>query len=389
MNLGRYGNLNVIQLGMHERGAGGGVDRYFWDLYDHLAPSPDLELNAFFFRHRSDQRLERPGEFCLGSTKQPGYRRLWKVRRGVLGGLPALSHPDSVIVASHFAFYAAALLPKLSQMNHVVHFHGPWAAETAVERRHQANAAMKRMIERSVYSSAKAFVTLSQAFKDLLTNEYQVDPERVHVIPGAVDIHRFFPGNRRSARGRLGWPQDATILFCLRRLVRRMGLENLIEAFQQVAGKHSDTMLIVGGAGPLRMELESQINRCDLVDRIRLVGFVQDEDLVLAYQAADLSIVPSQSLEGFGLTTLESLACGTPVLVTPVGGLPEAVGGLARELVLSGRQSDDIAAWLDRFLGGKLFLPSGETCRQYIEGNFSWPTIAKQVKALYWHAATI
>ena len=74
------------------------------------------------------------------------------------------------------------------------------------------------------------------------------------------------------------------------------------------------------------------------LDRPRpLLGFVPDEQLPLAYRAADFSIVPSVALEGFGLIVAESLAAGTPVLVTAVGGLPETLEGLAPQCVVQER----------------------------------------------------
>jgi glycosyltransferase involved in cell wall biosynthesis len=376
--------LKVIQIGMHERGAGGGVERIFWDLVDQLAVFPDLEVSPFFFQHHSTPIERRNGEFCLGSTSQFAGRRLWNLRQAVLSELQA-SRSGSVVVASHFAFYAAALLPKLSRMNHVVHFHGPWAAETAAERR--PHVAMKRAVEGTVYSSAKAFVTLSQAFKDLLTAEYRVDPARVHVIPGAVDARRFSPGDSTAARQRLGWPNQGRIVLCVRRLVRRMGLENLLDAFVAVAGEHPDSILVIGGAGPLRDELAAKAREHRLSDRVLFTGFIPETNLPFAYQAADLSIVPSQSLEGFGLTALESLACGTPVLVTPVGGLPEVVRDLDRNLLLPDKGDAAIADRLHLFLNGALSLPSSNDCRKYVESNFSGRVIAERMRALYWRVA--
>jgi glycosyltransferase involved in cell wall biosynthesis len=305
----------------------------------------------------------------------------------VLREIEALPKSDSLIVASHFAFYASALLPKLSRMNHVVHFHGPWAAETAVEGQHQSKVALKRMIERSVYSSAKAFVTLSRAFKDLLVDSYGVDPRRIHVIPGGVDLKQFTPGDRGEARERLGLPKTSSVFLCVRRLVRRMGLELLIEAFAVTAQKHPNVFLMIGGSGPLRAELETKVRNYDLSNQIRFLGFIPDEDLALAYRAANLSIVPSQSLEGFGLTSLESLACGTPVLVTPVGGLPEAVAGLSPELVLSDRTAETLGRSLNQFLKGGLVVPSAADCRRYVEANFSWHEISERVKKVYWEVA--
>jgi glycosyltransferase involved in cell wall biosynthesis len=372
---------------MHERGSGGGLDRVFWDLVNAFAAFPDFSVSPFFFQHRSTPVERRSGEFCVGSTSQFAGRRLWKLRRAVFSEL-SVSRADSIVVASHFAFYAGALLPNLSRMNHVVHFHGPWAGETAAEQRLQLNVAMKRGVERVVYSSAKAFVTLSQAFKDLLTAEYRVDPARVYVIPGAVDSQRFSPGERIAARRRLGWPEDTPILFCVRRLVRRMGLENLLDAFAEVAREHADAILMIGGTGPLRDELEVRTKNLDLRDQVRFTGFIPESNLPSAYRAADLSILPSQALEGFGLTALESLACGTPVLVTPVGGLPEVVKQLDTKLILPDKGAAGIADRLHLFFAGSLSLPSSEECRKYVQANYSLATMAERVKALYWQVAS-
>jgi glycosyltransferase involved in cell wall biosynthesis len=382
-NNGKIEQLRVLQLGMHERSAGGGVDHFFWDLFDHLAASPDLSLSAFFFRHRTAIVEERTGEFCLGSTNLSGTQRLWKLRRAVLTRLADKSAVTSTVVVSHFALYASALLPQLARLNHVVHFQGPWAIESATEGNSGLNVRLKRLIERAVYSSANAFITLSHSFRDLLIAEYRVDPTRVHVIPPAVDLQRFALGDRREARERLGWPQDATILLCVRRLARRMGLETLIEAFKLVADAHPGSLLFLGGTGALRDELVAKIESHGLTGRVRLLGFIPHDRLATAYQAADLSIMPSQSLEGFGLTTLESLATGTPVLVTPVGGLPEGVSSLDPKLVLRDKNSAALAEWVDLFLSRKLSLPGPEECRKHVEINFAWPLIAQRVKGLY------
>ena len=183
-------------------------------------------------------------------------------------------------------------------MNHVVHFHGPWAAETEAEGMSRMNIAMKRSIERLVYSSAKAFVTLSEAFKNSLANDYRVDPERIYVIPGGVRLERFSPGARDEARERLGWPKNGVFVLCVRRLVRRMGLEMLIDAFAAIAHQQPDSFLIIGGAGPLREELEAKVKTYNLSRQIRFLGFVPESDLPLAYRAADLSIVPSKDWKG-------------------------------------------------------------------------------------------
>ena len=94
-------------------------------------------------------------------------------------------------------------------------------------------------------------------------------------------------------------------------------------------------------------------------------------------------MVPTVALEGFGLITVESLASGTPVLVTPVGGLPEAVAGLSPNLVLPETGANAIAAGLAGALNGSLQLPDADACRRYARENFDNSVIAKRVASVY------
>ncbi len=100
----------------------------------------------------------------------------------------------------------------------------------------------------------------------------------------------------------------------------------------------------------------------------------------VAYQAADLTVVPSQSLEGFGLILLESLACGTPVLCTPVGGMPEILANFSPQLITDSTDTEAIALRLEALLSGQLSMPSRTACRDYASTYFNWPKIAQQVR---------
>jgi glycosyltransferase involved in cell wall biosynthesis len=110
---------------------------------------------------------------------------------------------------------------------------------------------------------------------------------------------------------------------------------------------------------------------------------VSDEDLPYLYRAANLSVVPTMALEGFGLIAAESLAAGTPCLVSPIGGLPEVVKGLSANLVLRSPATEDIAEAVLGALQGRLSLPDDLSCRAYAEKNFDWQVIAAQIADVY------
>ena len=369
---------HVLELGMHFDPSRGGADRYFAGLLQGLESSDENFTAAAFgdLAVASEDSSRR----SLGPDGMSLWKRWFALRK--LGG----HLPDScAVVASHFALYALPLLGLLKNTAHVVHFHGPWAEESAGERQNPWVVWIKRLVERRVYDSADRFIVLSQAFRDVLIKGYGVPSRKIAVIPGGVDTTHFQPVDQREARRRMNWPEDKKIVFCVRRMVRRMGLENLIDAFGRVAAGQPNAVLILAGKGPLLAELQSRANAIGLPERIVFPGFIPDGDLPAAYSAADFSLVPSQSLEGFGLITLESLACGTPVLVTPVGGLPETVHPLDPSLVLAGCQVEDIARGL-RY-GFSHPLPSRDRCRDYVRSNFSWPVIARRVVSVYQEAA--
>jgi glycosyltransferase involved in cell wall biosynthesis len=162
-----------------------------------------------------------------------------------------------------------------------------------------------------------------------------------------------------------------------------MGLEDLIEAMVLVRRAVPEALLAIAGKGPLAAALQALIEQRGLSQHVRLAGFVADEALPLWYRAANLSVVPTVALEGFGLTTIESLAAGTPVLVTPVDGLPEAVVPLDPQLVLEASGARALAAGLADTLLGRRVVPGEAACREYARSHFDLPVIAAKVATVY------
>jgi glycosyltransferase involved in cell wall biosynthesis len=238
------------------------------------------------------------------------------------------------------------------------------------------------VLERAVYGRANRIVALSSASAHILRHDYGIDEARIRVIPGGVDLDRFACDRSRSAaRAALGWPPDRPIVLVVRRLARVKGLEGLIDAMALVARLRPDVLLVVAGSGILRAELEKRVGVRHLRDAVRFAGHL-GETLPLAYRAADFSIVPTVQMETFGLVVLESLASGTPVLVTPVGALPDLAAPLEPSLVLGGTDPESIARGMLDALGGRLPLPRAERCAAYARA-FAWPEIARRVRDVY------
>src|SRR5439155_6568924 len=104
------------------------------------------------------------------------------------------------------------------------------------------------------------------------------------VVPGGVDPEVFAPGDRRVARDRLGISTDSWVVLAVRRLVPRMGLDVLLEAWQQLDRAEGQSLLLLAGEGPARAELESLAERLGIREQVRFLGTVSEADLVACYR---------------------------------------------------------------------------------------------------------
>ncbi|WP_226833967.1 glycosyltransferase family 4 protein [Acidithiobacillus ferrooxidans] len=372
--------MRTLQLGMgwfSEQP--GGLNRVYFELLRHL-PEVGVEARGLVAGSAAVAK-QSGGQVCAFAPANAPLWQRWRGGRREMATMTSNFRPQ--LVVSHFALYTYPILGQI-MVPFVVHFHGPWADEGAVEGGRGVARIIKQSIETAVYRRARRLICLSQAFATLLVERYGVDPARVRIVPGGVDAGRFegVP-DPAVARDRLGWPQDRPIVFAVRRLVRRMGLEDLIEAMVEVRRRVPDVLLLIGGRGPLQGELTARIEQLGLTDHVRLLGYLSDEALLLAYRAADITVVPTVALEGFGLIVAESLAAGTPTLVTPVGGLPEVVRDLSADLVLPAIGPAALAEGISAALRGDMVLPDTDACRAFAREHYDWPSIAMRVRAVY------
>jgi glycosyltransferase involved in cell wall biosynthesis len=294
-----------------------------------------------------------------------------------------LAEHKFALVASHFPYHIVSSLD-LIRVPIVSHFHGPWAYESAAEGGGRVAFSVKKDIERIVLRRSAKVITLSEAFKQVVVERYGVGPGCVEVIPGGIFIDSVsLTVDRRAAREGLRWPTDRPILLSTRRLVHRMGLINLVEAARRLSESHPELLTMIVGEGPVAPHLRAAIEELGLESRVRLVGFLPDAELDMAYRAADLCIVPSVALEGFGLVCLESLVRGTPVLVTPTGGLPEVVRDLDPRLVLPDSTPGALAEGIGWALDNLQLLPTAQQCEQYVGDRFSWEMVTSRILDVY------
>ena len=296
------------------------------------------------------------------------------------------NRPDVVNV--HFAYdgIGAVVAARLTGIPVVEMFQGPWAQEalaTGLRGRWPLSSRVRRFIERRIYRSARRSIVLSSAFRDLLAQDYGVPASRIRVIPPGIDLVPFEERiDRAVARTSLGLA-DRPTLVTVRRLVRRMGIDLLIEAIALLP-PDDRPQLAIAGVGPDREVLEQLSIDLGVASDVTFLGRVPDADLAILYAAADLCVVPTRQLEGFGYVVLEAYASGTPVLATAVGGLREVVGGFDPDRLVS-PDAAGISDGIRASLQDDAQLPDRDACRTYA-ASFAWDRVIQRVEHVFHEA---
>ena len=271
----------------------------------------------------------------------------------------------------------------------VYYYHSPWHEEFLVKKQkskakagktEKAIAHIMRWMEKRILLKADEVIVLSQYMLKKVSGIHNYPGKKIVEIPGGVDLNRFHlpDGGKAKAKRTNKLPQDKTIFLTVRNLVPRMGLENLIQAFNQSEILRQKGLLLIGGKGFLEKRLRTTVDHFKLHESIRFLGHVPEKDLPGVYQAADFFILPTRKLEGFGLVILEAMASGTPVLGTPIGAIPEVIGIFDKRLIFSGAGWKNIKQKMEEIIEKPdeySFLP--QSCRKFVQKNFSWQRVAE------------
>ncbi|NOR54182.1 MAG: glycosyltransferase [Candidatus Aminicenantes bacterium] len=251
------------------------------------------------------------------------------------------------------------------------------------------NIFFRRIMEKFSLSKCEKVMVLSQFMQDKLINIHSIPEEKIYINPGGVDLDRFRPPlNKMEIRKRVSIPADKFVLLTVRNLVPRMGLENLIKAMPLVQNRVNNIYLVIGGEGILRRKLQELIKELNLESSVNLCGFVSEDHLPLYYQMADFFILPTVALEGFGLVTVETMACGTPVLGTPVGGTKEILNNFSPGFLFKDTNPESIAELiLDKYKYYKdksdEYKQLSQECRSFVEKNYSWERNIDEAETLF------
>jgi D-inositol-3-phosphate glycosyltransferase len=266
-----------------------------------------------------------------------------------------------------------------------------------VRRLHQGGAdefpEARLEIENRVIEEADAIIAECPQDETDLTCLYRADPARVRVIPCGFDKAEFWPITRTLARRTLGYRQDERILLNIGRLVPRKGVDNAIRGLARLLRDFGieARLIIVGGnsdlpdpaATPEIGRLQALAAAEGVEGRVTFTGRRSREFLKLYYSAADIFIT-TPWYEPFGITPLEAMACGTPVLGAAVGGIRFSVlDGVTGALV----PPNDARALADRaarlYRDPERMRELGRNGIRRVRAQFTWQKVTRSVANLY------
>ncbi len=212
--------------------------------------------------------------------------------------------------------FAAGLIARDHGLPYVVKVHG-----TDINEYLDYRGRKRRIL--SALDNASGVVSVSEALKEVMSGQ-GIETDKIHVIYNGVDRKQYRPQDKSESRLRLGIDADAPTVVFVGNLKPVKGLDQLLKAFKELRGQIQNVKLHIIGRGPLESELRKQSINLGLEEQVRFEGEQSPVEVSRWMSAADVLCLPSVN-EGVPNVLLEAMACGTPVVASLVGGIPEIV----------------------------------------------------------------
>jgi len=296
----------------------------------------------------------------------------------------------------HANFWMSALVARQVKRHmgipYVVTFH----ALGKVRRQHQGKADgfpdERFAIEEKVVQTADSIIAECPQDRDDLIQLYGADASKISIVPCGVDLGEFWPIPTAQARATLGLPVDERIILQLGRMVPRKGVDTVIQAMALLNKQRLPARLVVVGGEsstpdpkktPEIGRLQALTAELGIKDRVMFVGQRGREVLKYFYSAADM-FVTTPWYEPFGITPLEAMACGTPVIGSNVGGIKFTVRDGETGYLVTPKESGELCdriAFLYRH--PEMLNLFGQQAMRHVARQFTWTKVASALAGVY------
>ena len=387
--------LHACPLAAPGQGKSGGMNVYVRQLASALG-NMGMEIDIFTREHPDVvNRIETIGpnvrviHIAAGDT-EAHVGELYAHLPAFLKQLNAFREEEGLeydVVHSHYwlSSWVGRELSQAMGVPHLVTFHTLGLIKMQ-SRAGEVEQLERPVVEAEVMASADRIIAFSPHERDAMARLYGADTAKVSLVPCGVDLSVFRPLDQRAVRDRLGLNGEKILLY-VGRVEPLKGLDLLVETAAQMDSEDGVRVIVVGADvnGDREMDrVKLLAKERDLEGQIDFVGQVDHKELPLYYNAADVCVVPSY-YESFGLVALESMACGTPVVATRVGGLSTIVQHGRTGYLKPWRCPDAFANSVEMIISSDGLQQSmGTAARKHAEG-MGWDTIA----SMMWDEYTI
>jgi alpha-maltose-1-phosphate synthase len=363
-------------------------------------------------RHRiqvlcfGDQRQEQPKKTVTGLAGLKGAANLKHpkiidtlYRNIIMAG--SIENADVVHCHTWYTHLAGCLIKQLLQIplvltTHSLEPHRPWKKEPLGNGYFVAG-----WLEKTALSNADRIIAVSRAMRDNILDLFDIRAETVQVIHNGIDTTSYRPSQDPAVLDKYGIESNKPFVLFVGRLTRQKGIVHLLRALRH-AQTDFQTVLCADGADTAEFArtVETEVLSVQ-AETGKNVIWIRDmvpiKFLTPLYSQAAVFICPSV-YEPFGIINLEAMACGTPVVASSVGGIPEVVvhdeTGLMVPFEPSSptdaepkhpdRFAEDLAAAIDALIGSpERRIEMGEAARQRVKEHFSWKSIARKTIEIY------
>ncbi len=237
--------------------------------------------------------------------------------------------------------------------------------------------------EKQLVKSCYRILAPTNREKDNLMRYYGVCGEKIGVVPCGVNLDIFQPQDKQATRKQLGFDPDDIILLYVGRFEPLKGIEGLLEAISHLKGHQRLRLVLVGGDGDQAPEsrlLRQKARSLGIEDKVVFAGRVEQKYLPPYYSSADVLVISSH-YESFGLVGLEALACGRPVVSTPVGAMETLINQSHAGYVLSDTLPLSLAKGIQSIISNPN-LPNSDEIRKSVL-KYSWSNVATAILMEY------
>lgn len=237
------------------------------------------------------------------------------------------------------------------------------------------NILCRKFVERNL---SKADVLLSTS-KVMAEETKKYTNKSIEITPFGVDINLFKPNNNKYD------DREGIVIGTIKALETKYGIEYLVRAFGSLTKKYENIYLEVGGIGSQKEYLDNLCKELNIENKVKFLGFITQGEVVQSFNRFDIAVFPSTlDSESFGVAAVEAQACGTPAIVSNVGGLPEATCPGKSSIIVSKENVFELEKAIEKLIiDEELRISMGKFGRQFVIDNYNIKDNFNKVDNMY------